>query len=281
MMRRVCGMAALLMLGACGSAVHEPVDPTLQQALQVGADATSQNKADEAVGDYRKAFTLALAHDNAQGVGDAGYNLAVMQIAQKKPQDALTTVAQVRAALATRGQVADPSFDLLEGAALHKLGRDPDSVPHLQAAMAQQALLPRAALILAHIGDEGGRPDLVTDAQNRVSPLMARKAHADPTVQADAQEIGALYALSVQRDPRDAEARALRAADLRRAHQDYAAMARALALAARARDAFDPDGAKALWLRAAQAAKAQGDGTQASLWFARAGVAEGATVPVR
>jgi len=264
--RRAAVVAALLALGACGGGVHEPADPALSQAMQVGGDAAAQDHPDEAMRQYRRAFTLALAHDTAPGLGDAAYNLAVMQLASGQPADALATLDTASAALRLRGRTPDAAFDLLQGAALHRLGRDNDAIAHLRVAMAQPALLPRASLILARIGDANGRPDLVAEARAALPPPRRKAADA---AAADVMEVRALDALA-RGDVGTAGTLAQGLVDLRRSLRDYAAMTRALALGARAAERTDPQAARALWLRASQAAQAQGDAAQAALLSARA-----------
>ncbi|GBQ62958.1 hypothetical protein AA103196_0448 [Ameyamaea chiangmaiensis NBRC 103196] len=267
-------MAAVLVLTACGGPAARPADPSLDQTMQVGRDAADQSDAAEAERQYAAAFTLALAHDNGSGLRDAGYNLAVVQLAQGHGADALATLARTRDGLAARNVAVDPGLELVEGAALHEQGRGAEALPHLSFALASSdpALSLRAALIMARLGDEQARPDLIDTAHARATALTGPKQHPGAAAQADSLEIGALWTLDVARRPADAVQQALAVADMRRSLHRYDALARALALAARAEDGVDPARARTLWRRAADAAQAQGDKDRARDWFGRAGL---------
>lgn len=249
------GLAMPVLAGCGGGKVAPPGDGVLEQAMDAGRQSTGLERLTVAEAQYRLAGTRALARDDAGAIGDAGYNLAVVQLAQDRPADALSTIAATRGALAVRGyQGADAGLDLTQAAALHRLGRDGEAAPLAAGAMAsaEPAFAEQASLLTGLIAD--GRGDRATLAQ-----AVAHLAHPRPVAakwQADEDELRARMALA--RDPVTARGLAVHAADLRRQLVDYRGMARALSLAARAAgQAGDAGGAAALSLQAAQSLHAQ------------------------
>ncbi|MBB2172289.1 hypothetical protein HLH35_09175 [Gluconacetobacter asukensis] len=257
-----CGRAALLLvlampvLAGCGGGKVAPAgDTVLDQAMDAGHQSAGLERLTVAEAQYRLAGTRALARDDAGAIGDAGYNLAVVQLAQGRPADALSTIAATRAALAVRGrQGADAGLDLTQAAALHRLSRDDEAAPLAAGAMASPdpAVAEQASLLTGLIADARG--DRATLAQ-----AVAHLAHVRPVAakwQADEDELQARLRLA--QEPAAAQELAVHAADLRRQLVDYRGMARALTLAARAAgQAGDSGGAAALSLQAAQSQHAQ------------------------
>ncbi|MBB2206328.1 hypothetical protein [Gluconacetobacter takamatsuzukensis] len=256
------GRAALLLalaapvLAGCGGGKAAPTsDAVLDQAMDAGHQSAGLERLTVAEAQYRLAGTRALARDDAPAIGDAGYNLAVVQLAQDRPADALSTIAATRAALAVRGHAgADAGLDLTQAAALHRLSRDEEAGPLAAGAMASAdpAIAEQASLLTGLIADSRG--DRATLAQ-----AVAHLAHPRPVAakwQADEDELQARMRLA--QEPAAARDLAVAAADLRRQLVDYRGMARALTLAARAAgQAGDAGGAAALSLQATQSLHAQ------------------------
>ncbi|GBQ81406.1 hypothetical protein AA13595_0628 [Gluconacetobacter johannae DSM 13595] len=252
-------MAALsvVLAGCGGGGVAAPRDETLNQSMDAARQAAELDRLSVAEGQYRQAGTRALARDDAGAIGDAGYNLAVVQLAQDRPADALSTVAATRAALAVRGRDGgDAELDLVQAAALHRLSRDAEAAPLAAGAMdvADPGVAEQASLLTGLIADARG--DRAT-----LSAAAGRLAHTRPVPdkwQADEDELRARLLLTA--DPGQARQLAQHAADLRRRMVDYRGMARALTVAARAAGlAGDASGAAALSLRATQSARALGN----------------------
>lgn len=257
-----CGRAALLLvlampvLAGCGGGKAAPAgDAVLDQAMDAGHQSAGLERLTVAEAQYRLAGTRALARDDAPAIGDAGYNLAVVQLAQDRPADALSTIAATRAALAMRGrQGADAGLDLTQAAALHRLSRDDEAASLAAGAMASTdpAIAEQASLLTGLIADARG--DRATLAH-----AVAHLAHPHPVPakwQADEDELQAR--LRLVQDPAAARDLAVHAAGLRRQLVDYRGMARALTLAARAAGQVgDAGGAASLSLQAAQSLHAQ------------------------
>ncbi|MBB2155958.1 hypothetical protein HLH33_06495 [Gluconacetobacter diazotrophicus] len=246
----------LLLAGCAGGKAVAPQDETLAQAMESGRQSVALDRLSVAESQYRLAGTRAVARDDAPAIGDAGYNLAVVQLAQDRPADALSTVAATRGALALRGHGGgDAELDLVQAAALYRLSRDAEAAPLAASAMASPdpATTEQAALLGGLIADARG--DRAT-----LAAAAARLAHTRPVPakwQADEDELRARMVLAT--DPATARDLARHAADLRQGIVDYRGMARALTLAARAAgQAGDAQGAAALSLQAAQSMKAQG-----------------------
>ncbi|MFS3136702.1 hypothetical protein ACLRDC_15240 [Gluconacetobacter sacchari] len=254
---------AMPVLAGCGGGKAGPAgDAVLDQAMDAGHQAAGLDRLTVAEGQYRQAGTRALARDDAGAIGDAGYNLAVVQLAQDRPGAALSTIAATRAAMAVRGRTGrDAGLDLAQAAALHRLSRDGEAAPLAAGAMASAdpAIAEQASLLTGLIAD--GRDDRAMLAR-----AVAHLAHKRPVAakwQADEDELNARLRLA--REPAAARELAVEAADLRRQLVDYRGMARALTLAARAaRQAGDEGAAAALSLQAAQSLHAQSAGAPAA-----------------
>ncbi|MBB2202998.1 hypothetical protein [Gluconacetobacter tumulisoli] len=258
-MRAACLTIAALsvaLTGCGGSGVTAPRDEALDQSMDTARQAADLDRLPVAEAQYRQAGIRALARDDAGAIGDAGYNLSVVQLAQDRPADVLSTVAATRAALAVRGRDGgDAELDLVQAAALHRLSRDAEAAPLAAGAMdaASPGIAEQASLLTGLIADgRGDRAGLSTAAGHltHTHPVPAKW-------QADEDELRAR--LLLPSDPGQARRLAEHAADLRRQIVDYRGMARALTVAARAAgQAGDAGSAAALSLRATQSARASG-----------------------
>lgn len=251
-------MATPLMLVGCGASQSKPTaqdDAAWDQAMTAGRDSFELGRYTVAVSQYRKAANLALVRDDGNAVAEAGYDLAVSQLAANTPAEALQTTEATRQAVVLRSGHDQFPLDLVEAASHYRLGHYAQAVPLAERAMQspETAVAGRAALVLG----------LAADAQGDRSSLQAAAAYLNGlkqplslTQQADKAEIQARAIR--QSNPALAEQLAEEAASLRQSGGDYHDMTRALALAAQiAGSQGDQAKAHALWARAAQSAAAQ------------------------
>jgi len=263
--------ATLLVLAGCSShpAPGALEDSALAQAAASGRQSLEFSRLKQAAREYRQAYTLALARDDQQAIGDTGYNLAVVQLADGNPAEALRTALQTRDALAARAAPSFAELDLVQSAALHRLGRDADAdalATRAQATAGSPETLARASYVRGLIADGRGDAAGLDAALARFGALA--KLPADS--QADFEELTARLDLLRGQD-RQAAARAQRAADLHRAQLNYRAMADALALAGQAMQrAGSPQEAAKLYLQAGGSAAARGDAASAARWLKQA-----------
>lgn len=251
----------LLLAGCGGAAQDKPTaqdDAAWDQAMTAGRDSFELGRYTVAVTQYRKAADLALLRDDAGAITEAGYDLAVAQLAANTPDKALQTAQATRQAAGVRGQTQLYSLDLVEAAAHYRLGHYSSAISSATQAMqsSDTALAGRAALVLGLAADAQSDS---ANLQKAAAYLGSLKKPLSTTQQADQAEIQARVLR--QSAPQQAEALAVQAADMRRNDGSYRDMARALALAARIASAQgDQQKARALWERAAQSAAAQSSG---------------------
>ena len=257
----------MLALAAChGQPPSPPTDQALQQAAHSGRDALNFDHPNQAVTQYQRAFTLALARDDAGAIGDLGYDLAIAQIAAGKAAPALATVLRTRAALHARNAPGFAGLDLVQAAALHHLGADPQA--DTLAALAQsdpttavQASRLRGRIAASH-GDQA--------ALSAAIAAMGNPKHPSPDWQSAHDELGARLAL-LSGNYAQATASAKEAAAIQRTQLDYRDMAGSLALAALATQrGGDTAAAADLYLQAGESAAARGDMVAAKPWLEQA-----------
>lgn len=260
-MRRLTHLLVLatpLVLAGCGASQSKPSaqdDAAWDQAMMAGRDSFELGRYTVAVSQYRKAANLALVRDDGTAVAEAGYDLAVSQLAANTPAEALQTTQATRQAVQLRGGGAQFSLDLVEAASLYRLGHYAQAIPLAAHAMLSPETeeAARAALVLGLAADAQADQ---AGLQSAASYLNTLKAPLSVTQQADRAEIQARVLR--QSNPAQAEQLAEDAASLRQSEGSYHDMARALALAARiAQRQGDQAKARALWARAAQSAAAQ------------------------
>ncbi len=270
-MTRPLGWAALLLVAGCGGhpAPTAVEDSALRQAADAGRQSLEFSRLKQAASEYRQAYTLALARDDAQAIGNSGYDLAVVQLADGNPAAALRTTLQTRDALAARAAPSFAELDLVQSAALHRLGRDTDAdvlAARAQATAGSPATLARASYVRGLIADARG------DATGIIAALAGfgqpGKLSADS--RADYEELTARLDL-LRGQYRQAAAHAQDAANIYRAQLDYRAMADTLALAAAAMQrAGSPQDAASLYLQAGESAAARGDTVSVGRWLKQA-----------
>ncbi len=284
-------LLAVLQTSGCGGprpTPPPPQDEALRQAARSGRQSLSFGRADQAVAQYRRAFALALARDDARAIGDVGYDLAVAQLAGDAggglgAAAALRTVLRTRDALAARASPGFAELDLAQAAALHRLGRDGKADPlaaRAQATASDPATVARASFVRGLIADARGDAPGILAALATLDGL-GRPARPSPDWQAAHDELVARLDRSRGRF-RDAASAAQRAAALHRAQLEYRDMAALLAFAADAQArAGAPAEAARLYLQAGESAAARGDAASATAWLRQVLLIPQADPPVR
>lgn len=262
-------LAGILLLAACGGGHHAPAPPedtALAQAARSGRQSLAFGRPKQAVEQYRRAFTLALARNDAQAIGDCGYDLAVAQLADDAAMPSLQTSLHTRAALQARAAPAFAELDLVQAAALHRLGRDDEAdalAARAQATARDPATVARASTVRGLVADARG------DQAGLAAALagLGQPKQPSPDWQADHDELAARLDL-LRGQYLQAADLAQRAAKIHRTQLDYHDMADNLALAAVAlRGAGLPGQAADLYLQAGQSAAARGDVASAKPWL--------------
>ena len=269
---RLGAAVAVLLLAGCGGRATPgaPEDSALALAMASGRQALDYSRLKQAAAQYEQAYTLALARDDVQALGDAGYNLAVVQLADNGTAAALRTALRTRAALSVRAAPGFAELDLVQAAALHRLGREAEADALAARAQASAAASPatrdRASYLRGVIADARG------DAAGLNAALAAFSQPKAPPPDWDADREDLMARLALLRGQyREAAAHAQRAADIRRTQLDYRAMAEALVLAAQAMQrAGAPKDAARFYLQAGQSAAALGDAASAARWLRQA-----------
>lgn len=264
---------ALAGCGGGGKAVS-PVDSTLSQDMDSAHDAVGLDRLAVAEQQYRAAGKRALARDDVTAIGDAGYNLATVQLDQNRPADALSTLAATRSALSLRGQTADDAgLDLVQAGALHRLGRETEAAgAAARAASGQDAdITEKAQLIRGLIADDSGDHATLASVAAYFATLTGK---VPDSWTADAREIAARNLLATAGSSQTAWQDAMQAATLHQTQVDYRDMARTLGVAARAADrSGNAQAAAQLYARASQSARQAGDTAAADQWARQAGSA--------
>ena len=268
-------LALALALAGCGghAPALPPEDTALHQAAHSGRQALEFDHPQQAVQQYRHGFDLALARNDAGAIGDLGYDLATAQLAAADPGGALATVQRTRIELAARDRPGFAELDLVQAATLHRLGDEGLAdgwARHAQATASDPATVARASYVRGIVADaRGDTPGLAAALSMFQSPEGGKHQPA-PEWRADRAELAARLALR-RNDATDAAASALAAADLRRETLDYAGMAQALVLAARARQLQgNASQAADLYLQAGESAAARGDKANGRAWLKQA-----------
>jgi tetratricopeptide (TPR) repeat protein len=264
-------LATLPLLAGCSGqpAPDAPQDSALAQAEALGRQSLEFSRLKQAVGQYQQAYTLAMARDDAQAIGDSGYNLAVAQLADNDAAGALRTSQRTRNALAVRAAPSFAELDLVQSAALHRLGRDAEADPlaaRAQATASSPVTSARASYVRGLIADARG------DTAGIVAALAGFGQPTSPSAdwEADRGELTARLDM-LRGQYRQAVAHARQAAELYRVQLNYRAMADTTALAAKAMQrAGSPQEAANLYLQAGESAAARGDAASAARWLAQA-----------
>ncbi|MBK8175077.1 MAG: hypothetical protein IPK66_07370 [Rhodospirillales bacterium] len=262
-------LGALSALAGCGgSSPPPPSDPAFVQTERLARLAYGQGRSDQAATLYRQALDQAFRRDDLQGIGDGGYNLAIVELNRGHPATALDVSRSTRGELVRRGAEVPADLELVEAVALYRTG--------VASAAADQAarivLLPsasaetvaRATFLTGLVADDDG------DTAALAAALAALSQTPNEASGADRDELSGRVALR-QGDPIAAGKEFIKAADRRRALGDDRGMARALALAGGAAEARgDAMAAADLFLRAGRSAALSDDPGDAVGWLQRA-----------
>jgi hypothetical protein len=257
----------LPLLGACGSANHEPPPPPQDQTMarheQAGRIAFNLDRPSEAVTQYQAALKQAEARDDLAAIGDLSFNLAVAQLRANRPADALTTAQSASAELIRRGSRPFPALTLAEATALYRMGQGQRA--DARAAEIEQSgdsdAASGASFLRGLIADETGNIAGLSNALSRLAGATT------PVRNADRLELQARLALH-EDDLAGASAAALQAGAIRQQIMDYRGMARALVVAGTAAERSGKREAAAdLYLRAGRSAAAQSDAATARPWL--------------
>ncbi|PYD48732.1 hypothetical protein [Novacetimonas pomaceti] len=266
--------ALVVLLAGCGGggSVQAPTDGTLSQDMDTGRDAVDMDRLSVAEGQYRAAGVRALARDDVTAIGDAGYNLAVVQLDENRMQDALSTIASTRAALSVRGaKTDDTGLDLVQAGALYRLGRLDEAATSASAASSASdpAIVEKAQLLAGIIADARGDR---TTLDNVASYFARLPKTSNWAMLADGQEIAARQLLVEGGNAQSAYQDAMQAVSARQTHVEYRDMARGLSVAARAASSLGNAAQAAdLYMRASQSAQKEGDTQNADTWRKLAG----------
>jgi len=257
----------IAVLGGCHSAAEPslPVDVVLENQTRSGHTAMALDRPAQAVSAFKQALARARVRDDAEAIGDVGFNLAVAQLQSGRPSQALATSREVEAELARRGAPSIPALRLVEAVSLYRLSQPELADP--AAAEVERGTDPasaaRAAFLRGLIADDRGDAPALAVALQKVNVAKGGEHKADAT------ELTARLALR-SGDPARAQREAELAAELRRDLLDYRALARCLALAARAAEQGNQAVAADLYLRAGRTAGAEVDKAAARRWLDRA-----------
>jgi hypothetical protein len=263
-------LAAVLvaLLAGCGGS-HEPAapsDPVMQLNADAGQTALAQERPQQAVARYGDALARARERDDAAAIGDFGFDLAVAELRANQPEAALATARGVAAELARRGDAIPAELPLAEAIALYRTGQPgpADAVATRVETAADPGAAAQAAFLRGLIADEAG------NVAGLRAALAAIGSGGGAEHQADAAELSSRLALR-DGDAARARSQAAQAAALRRDLLDYRALARSLALQARAAQLQGDSAAAAdLYLRAGRTAAMQGDTAAAKTWLNQA-----------
>jgi tetratricopeptide (TPR) repeat protein len=259
--RVVLCLLSLVMVTSCGGKVkiQETGLDAWNQAMDSGHDAVILRRYSVAETNYQEALRIAILRNDARRIGEAGYNLAVVELSGGYPDKALKQINQTEALLSIRSDHSmERELGLVKAAAFYRLGQDQSALKTaLPFASARDPVGQHACLVAGlaafRLGD-------MTSLEH-VSKILAevKRAPSDMLL-ADRMELLALEKLRT--DAVDALHLAERVADLRRKYGDFRGMERALRLAASAAD-LAGQGAMAQSLKdqAEQSLKADKEGT--------------------
>lgn len=268
--RRLALYVLAAMAGGCsGNAPPpQPVDPALLQTQRLARLAYEQDRPDQAATLYRQALDRAWRRDDLQAIGDAGYNLAIVELDRGQPAAALEVARATGDEMARRSAAVPADLQLVEAVALYHIGdgATAEDLARRTAARhdASVETVARATFLTGLVADDRG------DAVALAAALAALGEPADTALAADRDELAGRLALR-QGDPATAEAAFLQAAERRRNRLDDRGMARALSLAGQAAEAQgETSVAAGLYLRAGRSAALSAEPDDANRWLERA-----------
>lgn len=233
----------LLLLSGCGSAASTGArsDGAYENDMDVGRSAFDLSHPDQAQAEYAAAYKRALLRDDARALHDAGYNLAVSELAQNHAQDALDTLTRTRGDLALRSEGSSVDLAVTQAAALYRLGRYQEALDTAQQVSGGGLAVQERADFVAGLAADG-----LGDVSSLAQHTSAIGAHvalpkAPSVFRADHDELSSRLALRQGRAD-VAWHMAVDVADRRRDQLDYRGMVRVLNVAANAaRQAGHPE----------------------------------------
>jgi tetratricopeptide (TPR) repeat protein len=273
-LRRLAPLLLLVMV-ACGGRPPPadppagPVDAGLAADRRLAQNAFRARSYEQAAVLYGRVLERAYARDDLAMIGDAGYELAVVELRRGRPRAAATLASRTRAELIRRGAAPFPELFLVEAFARWRLD-ETDTARRLlgeteaAAGVAGGAMASRIAylrgLLAAAAGDRAGL----------AAAAAALEGDPEPLVRADRDELRGRLAL-LDGDPEAALAAFEAAVATRREAGAFDTLPDSLALAGRAALAADrPRQASDLYLRAGRSAQEQGQVDDARRWLGEA-----------
>lgn len=246
-----------------------PADPELESGWRLARFAFLNGQYRQAVILYEKVQERAYTRDDAQAIGDIGYEYAMAHLRSGAPDAAIEQVSRTRDELRRRDAPAFAELFLVEAIAQNELGN---------AARAGTAAEDALARLRNGDFDTRGRVNfllgmLAADANDIPGVHRSLSEMGNPAndaLKADKAELSGRMSL-LEGDPRAALPAFNQAATLRREGRDYTGMARALASAGMATELGGNQSAAAdLYYRAGLSATTQGNTKRARAWLNKA-----------
>ena len=262
-----------LVLAACGGSQPppppKPSDPSLDSGWRLARFALQNGEYDQAEALYERALQRAYARDDAQAIGDIGYEYALALLRNGKAEAAGAQTRETRSELERRQVAPLAELFLVEAVAAYELGNADRARAMSREALARSAsgdveTRARAQYVLGMIAADE-RNGAAVDAA-----LAAMRSSTGNAARADVAELRGRRLL-LDGDGRTALPAFLEAASLRRELRDYPGMAQALAAAGSAAEvAGDPGAAADFFYRAGLSATVQKDRRKARPWLTKA-----------
>lgn len=243
-------------LSSCGGHVltGPQADEPFDVAMDVGRSAFDLSHPGQARGQFEFAYGRALLRDDAIATRDAGYNLAVADLADDDSDAALMAIARTKRDMVLRGSAPTSALDTVAMAALCRQGRNSEALSlGRQIRTDDIAFRERAAFFTGLASDGLGDVVGIKHALAALS-LVDRPGFME---RADRAELESRL-LVRQGLWKRGEDWALVAVSLRRDMLDYRGMARALDCASRAAQGAQQPSRAAAYAERAAASRANG-----------------------
>jgi len=255
-------------LAACGGTPEPPPDPDavrdaeISSSLEMARFAFLSGRYDQAVQAYSGSLERAYARDDVMAIAVAGQELAFSYLRDGKPKEAATVASRTREELARRGRPARPALTLVEATARYRLNETATAerlAREVAGASGDPMAAARATFLLGLIAAD--RPDLL--ALNSALDALPRSAD-QPEIRADRLHLTGRLHLT-RKEYRQAADAFMAEEALRRVSGDEPGVARALALAAEAKEESGQKTLAAdLWFRSGRSAAQEGDAQAAT-----------------
>lgn len=271
--RLVLTLLAGLALAACGGSQpappSKPSDPSLDSGWRLARFALQNGDYDQAEALYERALQRAYARDDAQAIGDIGYEYSLALLRNGKAEVAAAQTRETRSELERRRAAPLAELFLVEAVASYEVGnaeraRDMSREALTRSMSNDAETRARAHYVLGMIAADARNAAAVDAA------LAAMRSATGNAARADLAELRGRRSL-LDGDGRAALPVFLEAASLRRDLRDYPGMAQALAFAGGAAEsAGDPGAAADFFYRAGLSATVQKDRRKARPWLTKA-----------